>query len=126
VNSPPAVRPTETAPAQIRPPASGPTVNVRDADGNLVRKVTQPVAETLIRRGLARRVSAAGHVRLLPGFCACRLLDQENGLPDLDRMRVSQPDRYRENWQGGNNATAQRGHGQVGRTGTSRTVFYQA
>ena len=65
MTSPPAARPTKTYLEQTQ--AAVPTLDVRDAGGARLARVSQEQAQRIIDSGLADVVSKRGHIMLKPG-----------------------------------------------------------
>jgi hypothetical protein len=91
-------------------------VEVRAHSGQLLRIVAETVAEEIVANGLGKHVGP--NVWLMPGLELSNMRAIRTGLqrlPDLERMRVREPERYTENWRG--TLDARTGHGALGRTG---------
>lgn len=86
MNSSAAARPSCDSP-EVPGSKAMPEVWLRDADGGGARRIPRPLADRLVTDGIARRVSAAGHIRLKVGVRVLPNGDNIHGLPAVEIQR---------------------------------------
>ena len=102
----PSLRRNRTDPggSQARAVGQG-TVEVRNYDGELIRRVTPEKANQLVLGGIADQLSHCLRIKL--GIrCLPPRLDKVSPRPDLEELRRRKPEAYAEIWAGNRNATA--------------------
>lgn len=102
----PAERPSSNAPGATRARADGQTLEVRTAEGELIRIVNSSVADELVRAGLADKLKHSIRLKLGIRWLPTRS-ERPSGLPDLDQMRSREPQRYAAIWRGKRDAYRQ-------------------
>jgi hypothetical protein len=120
----PAQRPAQTYPGGIQDRADGRRVEVRTSDGKtLVRRVSQEDAETLVRRGLGSWIKK--YIQLATGVRPQATRSGRPGeRPDLEEMRIDDPDRYVAIWR--ESKSPHIGQGALGRGLVDVTVPFNA
>jgi len=91
MNSPPAVRPSQTSAEGPAPKTAG-EVWLRDFDGDGARRIPRALADRLVADGIADQVSAAGHVRLRLGIRHLPNGEAGCGLPAVEISRFYRGD----------------------------------
>jgi len=118
----PAQRPTANAPGGLRARADGQKVEVRTYEGELIRIVDSSRGAELIRAGLADNLDHCIRLKLGIRWLPTRS-ERPSGPPDLDQMRLREPQRYAGLWRG--TPDARTGKGALGRQNVDRTVPFK-
>jgi hypothetical protein len=119
MRSPPTRTLIGTDPGGTQAWTTGQKVEVRNYEGDLIRKVAPVIADELVKLGIADRMKYSVRIKLGIRWLTARF-DRPSGPPDLDQMRRRDPVRYAALWQGTKSDCT--GKGALGRSGVDRSV----